>query len=87
LTRRVSSSPRMWSRLREHRQIKFLLIFVVPMGTGAFSTKERTPGPLMVTEENPFDFMEVIVKKVMEHTFEVRNEGDQDLEMKNVRPR
>jgi hypothetical protein len=43
-------------------------------------------GPKMVLKEQVFDFKEVKEGDVVQHTFKVFNEGDQTLEIKNVRP-
>ena len=43
-------------------------------------------GPKMVLKEQVFDFKEVREGDVVQHTFKVFNEGDQTLEIKNVRP-
>ncbi|MFW6147801.1 MAG: DUF1573 domain-containing protein [Thermodesulfobacteriota bacterium] len=43
-------------------------------------------GPKMVLKERAFDFKKVREGEVISHTFEVRNEGDQVLEIIRVKP-
>lgn len=47
---------------------------------------ETAKGPKMVLKEKAFDFKEVDEGKVVEHAFEVLNEGDAPLEIKKVQP-
>ncbi len=42
--------------------------------------------PRIVVKEQVFDFKEIKEGSVVQHTFKVLNEGDQTLEIKNVRP-
>ena len=43
-------------------------------------------GPVVVINERTFDFKEVKEGASLEHTFSVLNKGDQDLEIKKVKP-
>jgi hypothetical protein len=47
---------------------------------------QEVHGPKMVIKEKLFDFNTVKEGEVLEHTFLVFNEGDQTLEIKNVKP-
>jgi hypothetical protein len=43
-------------------------------------------GPILVIKEDTIDLKEVKEGEVIEHTFQVFNQGDQTLEIKSVRP-
>jgi hypothetical protein len=47
---------------------------------------QEAQGPKMVLKERAFDFNKVREGEVISHAFEVRNEGDQALEIIRVRP-
>ena len=47
---------------------------------------EGTSGPRMVLKEQRFDAGEIMQGKLIEHTFTVVNQGDQTLEIKQVKP-
>jgi hypothetical protein len=46
---------------------------------------QEAEGPKMVLKEREFDFKQVREGKVISHAFEVRNEGDQALEIIRVK--
>ena len=47
---------------------------------------QEKQGPKMVLKEQAYDFKEVKEGEVIEHSFEVRNEGDQVLKIIRVKP-
>jgi len=47
---------------------------------------QEVKGPKMVLKERVFDFKEVKEGEAIEHTFLIFNQGDQPLEIKNVKP-
>jgi len=47
---------------------------------------EQSAGPKMVIKELEYDFKQVKEGDVIEHVFQVLNQGDQVLEIKDVRP-
>jgi len=47
---------------------------------------QENRGPKIVVKEPVFDFKEIKEGDVVQHTFKVLNEGDQILEIKDVRP-
>jgi len=53
---------------------------------GYSSLAQEAGGPRMVLKEWVFDFKEVKKGEIIRHTFQVLNEGDQTLEIKNVKP-
>jgi len=57
----------------------FVLSFQMAQGSGV-------PGPKMVLPQKEFDYKEIKEGEVLEHVFEVLNQGDQVLEIRNVRP-
>ena len=59
------------------------ILFLV-CGLGAWA--QQIQGPKMVLKEEIFDFKEVWEGEVIEHVFQVFNQGDQILEIKAVRP-
>jgi hypothetical protein len=52
---------------------------------GAIGADQQT-GPKMVMKEMAYDFKEVKEGDVIEHVFQVLNQGDQVLEIREVRP-
>ena len=63
-----------------------LLLFFISAFWGYSVPAQDVRGPKMVLKEQVFDFKEVKEGDVVQHTFKVFNEGDQTLEIKNVRP-
>ena len=53
---------------------------------GPLALVEGTLGPKIVLQEVAYDFGEVLEGTVVEHAFKVFNQGDQILEIKDVRP-
>jgi hypothetical protein len=47
---------------------------------------QEEQGPILVIKEDSIDLKEVKEGEVIEHTFQVLNQGDQTLEIKSVRP-
>jgi Protein of unknown function (DUF1573) len=59
------------------------ILLLLPCGAvGA----DQPAGPKMVMKELEHDFKEVKEGEVIEHTFQVSNQGDQVLEIREVRP-
>jgi len=48
--------------------------------------RSEAAGPKMVLPQKEADYKEIKEGEVLEHTFEVLNQGDQVLEIRNVRP-
>lgn len=66
---------------------KAVLLLTVGSIFWAFSVPaQEVQVPKMVVKELVYDFKEVMEGSVIQHTFQVFNEGDQTLEIKNVRP-
>jgi len=53
---------------------------------GYSATAQETKGPKVVLKEREFDFKDVKEGKVIRHTFQVLNQGDETLEIKKVTP-
>ena len=47
---------------------------------------QKATGPRMVLKEKSVEYKEVNEGDIIEHAFTVLNEGDQPLEIKNVKP-
>jgi hypothetical protein len=63
--------------------VALLVAFVLWTGAGA-ADKEKLPSILI--EEMRHDLGKVYEKELFKHSFEVKNAGDADLEIKNVKP-
>ncbi len=62
-------------------------LLVLCLSTSFSSSWAQQPtGPKLVLEEKSFDFKEVDEGEKLQHTFKVRNAGDQPLKIKNVKP-
>ena len=61
-------------------------IFLFSVFWGHTLPAQENRGPKIVVKEPVFDFKEIKEGDVVQHTFKVLNEGDQILEIKNVRP-
>jgi hypothetical protein len=59
----------------------FHLVFFIYSGMA-----QEVKGPKMVIRDPVFDFKEVKEGEVLDHTFKVFNQGDQDLVIKKVKP-
>jgi hypothetical protein len=59
-----------------------LSLFVYP----SVSAAEELSGPRLVIKERIFEHEKVEQGAIVEHTFQVRNEGDETLEIKKVVP-
>jgi len=53
---------------------------------GYSAPAQEIKGPNMVLKEREFDFKEVKEGKIIRHTFQVLNQGDETLEIKKVAP-
>ena len=60
-----------------------LLVFISHL---SFAESQKATGPKMVLEEKSVDFKRVDEGELIQHTFRVRNEGDQVLQIKSVKP-
>ena len=47
---------------------------------------QKATGPRMVLKEKTVDYKEVDEGKIIEHVFQVLNQGDEPLEIRNVKP-
>ena len=63
-----------------------LLVFLLSVFWGHTLLAQENRGAKIVVKEPVFDFKEIKEGDVVQHTFKVLNEGDQILEIKNVRP-
>jgi hypothetical protein len=73
-------------RLKKRMYI-FVSLLVVCLMFGALPVlAQATAGPVVVMEEKSFDFKEVKEGEVIKHAFRVLNKGDQNLEIRKVRP-
>ena len=52
----------------------------------SIAVAEEISGPRLVIKERIFEHAEVEQGAIVQHTFEVRNEGDETLEIKKVVP-
>ena len=62
--------------------LMILSLFVYP----SVAVAEEMSGPRLVIKERIFEHEEAEQGAIIEHTFEVRNEGDETLEIKKVVP-
>ena len=53
---------------------------------GYSAPAQEIKGPNMVLKEREFDFKDVKEGKIIRHTFQVLNQGDETLEIKKVAP-
>lgn len=60
-----------------------LLVFISHL---SFAESQKATGPKMVLEEKSVDYKQVDEGEVIQHTFNVRNDGDQVLQIKSVKP-
>jgi hypothetical protein len=63
-----------------------ILLYLISAFWGYSVLAQKARAPKMVLKEQVFDFKEVMEGDVVQHTFKVFNEGDQTLEIKNVKP-
>ncbi len=59
---------------------------IVSILLAPISTVAKTSGPKIVVPEKIHDFGQVIEGKILEYSFKVKNEGDEALTIKSVRP-
>ena len=64
----------------------FTLILFFSCALLLLSQAGYAAGPRMAIDEKLFDFKEVNQGSVVAHSFEVRNTGDEPLQIKKVRP-
>lgn len=57
----------------------FILWYSLPLA-------QEFTGPKLVIKEQEFNFKEVMEGKVIEHTFQVLNQGDKPLKIINIKP-
>ncbi|MFH1243498.1 MAG: hypothetical protein V1689_14215 [Pseudomonadota bacterium] len=63
----------------------FILLFLLAfLGNWVFA--QETKGPRIVIREAERDFKDIKEGETLEHTFRVFNEGDQILEIREVKP-
>ena len=63
-----------------------ITLFLLCLGTNCFAAPDqKEEGPRIVLKEKIFDFKEVIEGEIIEHTFQVLNEGDLPLKIKDVK--
>lgn len=76
----------MADRLKK-RMYLFVSLLVVSLMFGDLPVLAKvTVGSVIVMEEKSFDFKEVKEGEVIKHAFKVLNKGDQNLEIRKVRP-
>ncbi|MDY6972006.1 MAG: hypothetical protein SV775_06730 [Thermodesulfobacteriota bacterium] len=68
---------------RWRADIVFFFLFVFCSNP---SLAQDSHGPRMVLKEQIFDFQEVMEGEVIEHAFQVFNQGDQTLNIEKVKP-
>jgi hypothetical protein len=68
------------------RLIVLLSSFFITAFFGFSASAQEKQGPRMILEEERFDSGEVKEGEVISHSFKVLNQGDQPLEIKNVKP-
>ena len=71
--------------MRRFLQAVLVLCFVSTFW-GVSTATQEVQGPKMVLKEKIFDSGQVLEGAVIQHTFQVLNEGDQTLLIKEVRP-
>lgn len=50
------------------------------------ASAQKATGPKMVLKEQVVDYKEVDEGQIIEHVFQVLNQGDEPLEIRNVKP-
>ena len=63
-----------------------ILLFLISAFWGYAVLAQKVRAPKMVLKEQVFEFKEVMEGDIVQHIFKVFNEGDQTLEIKNVKP-
>ena len=76
--RRTYSKKRCWCFI--------LTAFLATIAYGHHALAIESIGPRMVLDEYFFDFKDVKEGEAIEHTFRVRNQGEQTLQIKDVKP-
>jgi hypothetical protein len=71
--------------LRKFLHSTWVFLFVLCLW-GPLANGEEPKGPKLVLKEPSFDFGAVKEGEVIEHAFKVLNEGDQVLEIQDVKP-
>jgi hypothetical protein len=71
--------------MRKLLQATLVLCFVTNLW-GFSSATQEVQGPKMVLKEQTFDAGQVLEGALIQHTFQVLNEGNQTLLIKDVRP-
>ena len=71
--------------MKRNWQVKILFFVLFAFwGDPGFALDMK--GPKMVLKEKVFDYKEVIEGEIIEHSFHIRNKGDQPLKIEKVRP-
>ena len=70
------------------RRKKEVILIIICSFVWAFLPPHAQPaqGPKMVIVDKHYNFSVVMEGEVVDHTFRVLNQGDQALEIKNVKP-
>ena len=71
--------------MKKHWLIGIICIALLSI-CGYSAPAQETKGPKMVLKEREFDFKDVKEGKIIRHTFQVLNQGDETLEIKKVAP-
>lgn len=71
--------------MKRFRQVT-LILCVIASAWGYSAATQNAQGPRMVIKEQVSDFDEVMEGAVVSHSFQVINEGDQTLLIKDVKP-
>lgn len=71
---------------RRYLFLAFPLFLLCSYYINSESAQGEPNGPRMLIKEREFDFKKVKEGQVIEHTFQVLNQGDQTLEIENVKP-
>jgi hypothetical protein len=75
-----------FGEINEERLFFRFFCFAVSFFFSPFASAQPASGPRMVLKEKHHDFKEVNEGAVVEHSFKVRNQGDQVLEIQRVNP-
>jgi hypothetical protein len=63
-----------------------LVLFLISLFWSCTAMAQDVLRPKMVLKEQSFDFSEVMEGQIVQHTFQVLNEGNQTLLIKSVKP-
>jgi hypothetical protein len=68
------------------RLLMLVVMFSLFFALSSYALAGSVPAPKMVLTERRYDFKEVAEGSVVEHAFQVTNQGGGVLEIKNVNP-